>query len=80
MPGFEIRLERLEGLIRDYNVNGVIYSGLKFCDYSLFETPQLEKFLKGKGLPLLTLENDYVWGDIGRLRIRVEAFLEMLRG
>lgn len=79
MPGFESRLERLEPLIRDYSVQGVSYSSLKFCDYSLFETPQVERLLKAMGLPFLTLENDYVWGDLERLRTRVEAFLEMAK-
>ena len=79
MPGFESRLRRLKKLIKDYGIQGVIYSSLKFCDYSLFETPQMEMFLKEQNLPILVLENDYVWSDAERLRIRVEAFLEMIR-
>lgn len=78
MPGIEARLERLWDLIREYMIEGVIYSSLKFCDFSLFETPQVEEFLRDKGVPVLVLENDYVWGDIERQRIRVEAFLEVV--
>ncbi|MFH1243680.1 MAG: 2-hydroxyacyl-CoA dehydratase family protein [Pseudomonadota bacterium] len=79
MPGFEARLERIGNLIREYDVQGVICSGLKFCDYTLFETPEVEKLLKDMGLPFLVLENDYVLGDIERIRTRVEAFQEMIR-
>jgi benzoyl-CoA reductase/2-hydroxyglutaryl-CoA dehydratase subunit BcrC/BadD/HgdB len=79
MPGFETRLERVKLLVREFRVQGIIYSALKFCDYSLFETPQVEKLSKELGLPTLVLENDYVWADIERLRTRVEAFLEMIR-
>ena len=79
MPGFERRLERVKLLVREFRVQGIIYSALKFCDYGLFETPQVEKLSKELGLPALVLENDYVWADIERSRTRVEAFLEMVR-
>jgi benzoyl-CoA reductase/2-hydroxyglutaryl-CoA dehydratase subunit BcrC/BadD/HgdB len=79
MPGFEARLERVKHLVREFRVQGIIYRALKFCDYGLFETPQVEKLSKELGLPALVLEDDYVWADIGRSRTRVEAFLEMVR-
>ncbi len=79
MPGFESRLERLKKLIKDYGIQGVIYSNIKYCDYGLFETPQIEKLMQDLGLPFLVLENDYVWSDVERIRIRVEAFLETVR-
>jgi benzoyl-CoA reductase/2-hydroxyglutaryl-CoA dehydratase subunit BcrC/BadD/HgdB len=79
MPGFEARLERLRDLLNDYGIQGVIYSNIKYCDYGLFEIPQIEKSMKDRGLPFLVLENDYVWSDIERQRTRVEAFLEMIR-
>ena len=79
MPGFERRLERVKFLVREFKVQGIIYSALKFCDYGLFETPQVEKLSKELGLPALILENDYVWADIERSRTRVESFLEMVR-
>jgi benzoyl-CoA reductase/2-hydroxyglutaryl-CoA dehydratase subunit BcrC/BadD/HgdB len=79
MPGFEARLERLKKLINDYGIQGVIYSNIKYCDYGLFETPQVEKSMRELGLPFLLLENDYIWSDTERLRIRVEAFLETVR-
>jgi len=80
MPGFDIRVERLEELIQDYSIGGIIYSNLKHCDYSLFEIPQIEQFLKKRDIPFLVLENDYLWTDVERMRIRVEAFIEMIGG
>ena len=80
MPGFDIRIERLEELIQDYSIGGIIYSNLKHCDYSLFEIPQIEQFLKKRDIPFLVLENDYLWTDVERMRIRVEAFIEMIEG
>lgn len=65
-------------MAEEYQVDGVIYSSMKFCDFSMFETPQVERHLKDKGLPVLVLENDYTWADVERQRIRVEAFMELL--
>jgi benzoyl-CoA reductase/2-hydroxyglutaryl-CoA dehydratase subunit BcrC/BadD/HgdB len=79
MPGFEARLERLKRLVSDYGIQGVIYSNIKFCDYGLFEAPQVEKMMHAIGIPFLILENDYVWSDTERQRTRVEAFLEIIR-
>jgi len=80
MPGFEMRMERLEHLIQDYSLKGIIHSNLKYCDYSLFEMPQIEQFLRKREIPFLGVENDYLWTDVERMRIRVEAFIEMIGG
>jgi len=78
MPGFGTRMERLATLAGEYGAQGIIYGMLKFCDFSLFEQPQVEKLSQEVGLPVLVLENDYVWSDAERLRTRIEAFLEMI--
>lgn len=75
MPGFRTRIERLEELIQEYSIDGIIYSIIKFCDYGLFEAPEIRGSL---GKPLLILENDYIWSDEGRIKTRVEAFVEMI--
>jgi benzoyl-CoA reductase/2-hydroxyglutaryl-CoA dehydratase subunit BcrC/BadD/HgdB len=80
MPGGAARLERMADLARRYRAGGVICSTLRFCDYSLFEAPRVEEMSRQAGLPVLVLENDYVWADRERLRTRLEAFLEMIGG
>ena len=80
MPGYSERLERIGRLVDEYSINGVIQANSKFCDFGMFETPQMEGFLKDKGLPFLALEHDYYWSDAGRTQVRVEAFLEMVEG
>lgn len=80
MPGGAARLEHMADLARRYRAGGVIYSTLRFCDYSLFEAPRVEEMSRRIGLPVLVLENDYVWADRERLRTRLEAFLEMIGG
>lgn len=78
MPGYGERLERLGRLVDDFAINGVIQASSKFCDFGLFETPQVADFLKDIGMPFLALEHDYYWSDAGRAQVRVEAFLEMI--
>jgi benzoyl-CoA reductase subunit C len=78
MPGYGERLDRLGKLVDEFSIHGVIQTNSKFCDYGLFETPQIEGFLRDKGLPFLALEHDYHWSDAGRIQVRVDAFLEMV--
>ncbi|MBU1740031.1 MAG: 2-hydroxyacyl-CoA dehydratase family protein [Proteobacteria bacterium] len=80
LPGRRARLDRVGQLIDEYAIDGLIHSGLTYCDYSLFETPPLEDFLKANQVPLLVLENDYLWSDAERLKTRIEAFLEVVGG
>jgi len=80
VPGFNERIERVEQLIQDYSVDGIIYSTGKFCDYAMFEAPVVERRLQNRQFPFLILENDYIWGDEGRVRTRIEAFVEMIKG
>ncbi|CAA7601112.1 FldB/FldC dehydratase alpha/beta subunit [Acididesulfobacillus acetoxydans] len=72
------RLEHIQKLIEDYDVQGVIVIQQKFCDPHELDIPAIQKVLKGKGIPTLFLEFD-VTAPLGPFRIRVEAFLEMMR-
>ncbi|MBM4325681.1 MAG: 2-hydroxyacyl-CoA dehydratase [Deltaproteobacteria bacterium] len=80
MPGFERRIEQIIQFVRDYSVDGVIYSAVKFCDYGLFEAPVIEAELRNQHVPFMMIENDYVFGDMGRIGVRLEAFVEMMKG
>jgi len=56
----------------------VVLTALKFCDQQLYDIPYLLKKLNDDGVPVLFVENDYVFKDKDRIRTRVEAFVEML--
>jgi benzoyl-CoA reductase subunit C len=79
-PGGQTRLDRLAGLADDYRADGVIFSHVKFCDFNLFEGPPLRAAMNAKGVHFLDLEHDYVFSDLERLGVRVEAFVETLQG
>ena len=72
------RFEHIFNLVDEFEVDGVIFYTLKFCDPHLFDVPLLKDRLNEKGIPGLVLEGDYTPGTLGRVRTRVEAFVEML--
>ncbi len=80
MPGIDKRMAYVSQIVQDYSIDGVIHSVVKFCDYDLFESPAIERDMRGRQVPVLVLENDYIWSDAGRMNTRIEAFVEMLRG
>jgi benzoyl-CoA reductase/2-hydroxyglutaryl-CoA dehydratase subunit BcrC/BadD/HgdB len=44
------------------------------------ESYKVEKAVQKKEIPFLKIESDYGMEDIGQLKTRIEAFLEMVRG
>jgi benzoyl-CoA reductase/2-hydroxyglutaryl-CoA dehydratase subunit BcrC/BadD/HgdB len=72
------RLDLLDKLCREFKADGVVEMVLQACHTYAVETHTISEFLKGKGIPFLSLETDYSSGDIGQLKTRSAAFIEML--
>ncbi|HBV99448.1 MAG: 3-hydroxyacyl-ACP dehydratase [Peptococcaceae bacterium BICA1-7] len=72
------RMEKLVSLAGEYNADGIIHCSLSFCDPYMIEANRVEKVLKEKGIPMLKIETDYGQEDVGQLKTRIEAFLEMI--
>ena len=66
------RLEKLP-------IDGIVYHVLKGQVEYDFELPKIEQLASDYGLPVIRLETDYQQQDVEQLRIRLEAFSEMLR-
>ena len=79
---YEEYLERRFGhighAIKDFKVDGVILYVYKYCDPFGFEVPAMKSYIESKGAPVLYLEDEYSMSTIGRLRTRIQAFLEMI--
>jgi bzd-type benzoyl-CoA reductase N subunit len=73
------RLDHVLDLVADFEVHGVICYTLKFCDTFLYDVPLLKERLDAGDIPSLFLDSDYTPGTMGRLKTRIEAFLELLR-
>jgi bzd-type benzoyl-CoA reductase N subunit len=74
----EERFGHIGRMIRDFKVDGVVLYIYKYCDPFGFEVPQMKSYVEAKGVPVLYVEDEYSMSTIGRLRTRVQAFLEML--
>ncbi|MHA1734374.1 MAG: 2-hydroxyacyl-CoA dehydratase subunit D [Promethearchaeota archaeon] len=78
MNAYKHRLEFLEEQVREMRVDGVVLQRIEFCDLHGTENMLLQNSLKELGLPTLNIDREYFLGDTGRLRTRVEAFLEKI--
>jgi benzoyl-CoA reductase/2-hydroxyglutaryl-CoA dehydratase subunit BcrC/BadD/HgdB len=65
-------------MVRDFNVDGVVFVRLTFCELWGFEQYSLEHDLRRLGIPLLCLDREYSDSNAGQVRTRVQAFLEEL--
>ena len=60
-------------------IDGIVYHVLKGHIEADFELPRIEALAEKRGLPVIRVETDYQQQDVEQLRIRMEAFGEMLR-
>ncbi len=73
------RLDHIREMVAAYKADGVIHYGLQFCQPYLMEAIPVAKALEESNIPCLRIETDYSMEDMGQLKTRVEAFVEMLR-
>jgi len=79
MMDFTRRIDHVMDLVAEFEIHGVICYTLKFCDTFLYDVPLLKKRLDARKIPSLFLDSDYTPGSMGRIKTRIEAFLELLR-
>jgi bzd-type benzoyl-CoA reductase N subunit len=73
------RFDHVFQLADEFQIDGIVFYTLKFCDPFLYDLPVLKGELNARGIPSLILEGDYTPGTLGRVKTRIEAFIEMLR-
>jgi benzoyl-CoA reductase/2-hydroxyglutaryl-CoA dehydratase subunit BcrC/BadD/HgdB len=72
------RAQEIQKLVEKYMIDGVLITSLKFCDHHLYDVPYITKALTDKNIPVLFIENDYTFANKGQIKVRVEAFIEIL--
>jgi benzoyl-CoA reductase/2-hydroxyglutaryl-CoA dehydratase subunit BcrC/BadD/HgdB len=75
---YEQRVEYIKKMIKDFNVDGVVYVRLTFCELWGFEQYSLVNDFKQSNIPLLCMDREYTLTGVGQLRTRIQAFLETL--
>lgn len=69
----------VEEQLKTRRVDGILFHVLKGQIEFDFELPNIEELAETHGVPVFRLETDYQPQDVEQLRIRAEAFAEMLR-
>ena len=73
------RLDLLDELIDDFQVDGVVDLVLQACHTYNVETALVKKLVKDKkGIPYTVVETDYSQAGIEQINTRMAAFIEML--
>jgi benzoyl-CoA reductase/2-hydroxyglutaryl-CoA dehydratase subunit BcrC/BadD/HgdB len=81
-PCFSPNIERDDNLlnrIKDFKVDGVIYHVLKGCHLNALDATRIKRILEEIEIPMFTIESEYEMGDYQQIKLRLEAFLEMVR-
>jgi benzoyl-CoA reductase subunit C len=74
----EDRFGHIGSSIKDFKLDGVVLYIYKYCDPFGFDVPAMKSYIESKGVPVLYLEDEYSMSTIGRLRTRIQAFLELI--
>jgi len=73
------RLDLIERLAKEYQVDGVVDLTWQACHTYNIESFTVKSFVKEKlNLPFLQIETDYSDSDAGQIKTRVEAFIETI--
>lgn len=73
-----VRMELLERLIKEYRVDGVVDVILQACHTYNVETKSVKQLCEELGVSYIAIETDYSEADVGQLRTRLGAFIEMM--
>jgi len=81
MMDMGMRVSYVTKVARENQVDGLIYYNLRYCESFRGELGLFEDALKKEmKIPVLLIETEYSPSDVGTIRTKVEAFLEMIRG
>jgi benzoyl-CoA reductase/2-hydroxyglutaryl-CoA dehydratase subunit BcrC/BadD/HgdB len=74
----EDRINWLLNKVKEWKVQGVIYYVVRGCMLYAMEYTRVKKALDKVNIPVYYLDTEYTREDVGQMKTRVEAFLEML--
>jgi len=74
------RLEYVNYMIKEFKVQGVITLAGRFCDPILYDSVHLRNMLVKNGIPTMIIDYETPAQEIGRIKTRVEAFIESIGG
>jgi len=72
------RLEFIGDMAEQYKVDGIVSENVRFCTYLGWHKYDLKKHMQERGIPMLELDLEYGHPGGAQMKIRAEAFMEML--
>jgi benzoyl-CoA reductase/2-hydroxyglutaryl-CoA dehydratase subunit BcrC/BadD/HgdB len=72
------RLVDVEDLAKQLKADGIIHYAIQFCTPYMIEAFKVKEVAEKMKIPFLRIETDYSMEDMGQLKTRVEAFLELI--
>jgi benzoyl-CoA reductase/2-hydroxyglutaryl-CoA dehydratase subunit BcrC/BadD/HgdB len=76
--GNQDRINWMLNKIKEWKIQGIIYYVVRGCMLYAMEYTRIKKVLDRIGVPVYYLDTEYTREDVGQMKTRVEAFLEML--
>jgi len=76
--GNQDRIDKLQTMVKDYKINGVIYHVIRGCHLYAMEYMRLKRLFDKENIPIYYLDTEYSREDSGQMKTRIEAFIEML--
>lgn len=73
------RIYRIKQMIKEHKIQGVIYHVLRGCLVYDYEYQLMEEAMGKLDVPIIRVESDYNEEDVEQLRIRIEAFIELIK-
>jgi benzoyl-CoA reductase/2-hydroxyglutaryl-CoA dehydratase subunit BcrC/BadD/HgdB len=72
------RLEFIGEMVEQYKVDGIVSEIVRFCTYNGWDKFDLKKQMEKRGIPILEIDLEYGHPAGAQVKIRAEAFMEML--
>ena len=76
----EDRLEYINFMIKEFRAQGVITFAERFCDPILYDSVHIRNMLSRNGVASTLIDYENATQEIGRIKTRVEAFIESIGG
>ncbi len=71
--------DRVIELAREWQAAGVVAHNLRLCQLFQIQSARLRHILRDEGIPFLAIDTELGPEDVEQIRVRVEAFLEMVK-
>jgi benzoyl-CoA reductase subunit C len=74
------RLEYVKFMVKEFKTHGVITFAERFCDPILYDSVHVKDVFVKEGVPTMLIDYENPTQEIGRIKTRIEAFIESIGG